>query len=291
LGVGTDSGTRARRRARNESVWRLGPELAVQAPAGSLLTQAINEVFGLFAAPGYLEEERRIALDVRGGDRGALRLYVDRAPVMRVPSEEALAPALEAMLVGLAVRSRRSCAALHASSVELDGKGVMMLAEKGSGKSTLSYQLTLDGATYLGDEIAFVRFLDRRLEAFPKSVTIKRGAFDLFPRSRVHTDPIRGPVRYLRPQNVPADAEYSTNIDLLILPRWTEQADAVHLVELSPGETALELVRQSFGGLDRDPRTIALIAQLARVPAFRMIYADTAAASMAIRHLIHRFDS
>jgi hypothetical protein len=290
VGLGTDSGARVRRSdaADDVCVWRLGPELAVKTRSGSSLVQAIDEVFGLFAASTIDQEERTISLELKRGDRGALRLYVDNVPIVRIADETALSPAIEATLVGFAVRSRKGMAAFHAAGVEIDGRGVLLLGSKGSGKSTLSYQLAVEGARYLGDEIAFVRFLDRGLEAFPKAVTLKQAGFHLFPRTPVHNDPIRGPVRYLRPPNVPLDPEWSTTIGVLILPRWSADVEQVEVTELAPGEAALELVKQSFGGLDRDPRALSLIARLSRVPAYRMVYPDVASGAAAVLHLTRR---
>ncbi|MCK6552936.1 hypothetical protein L6R52_44340, partial [Myxococcota bacterium] len=195
-----------------------------------------------------------------------------------------LAPTLEAMLVGWSVRTRADAAALHTGAVELAGRAVLLVGGKGSGKSTLAAYLggAPDGASYLGDELSFVRYGSTAVDAFPKAATLKRGSFALFPESETHVDLIRGFVRYHLPPRRAPSAAHVVPIVMTIFPRWTEGAAEVVATELDPAEVSLLLVSQSFGGLERDPRMLPLVARLAQLPAFRLEYPDSASAAAAV---------
>lgn len=266
-------------------MWQLGPNAVVSASCVGPLHRAVDSVFENFRTDPARDDGsiRPLELDARMDGSGALQLFASGAPIVRAESAEALAPLLEGSLLGYAVRTRRDAAAFHAGSVVIEGRGVMMLGPKGSGKSTLSLYLAKNGANYLSDELALVRFEDAKLLAFPKSVTVKQGAFHLFPElsaEPTHQDPVRGPIRYYRARS---GAVQEHPVDLIVLPRFNAELDAPRISKLSPSETALELVQQAFGGLERGaPRTLDLVGRLAMVPAIRLEFPSCGSAEEAI---------
>jgi hypothetical protein len=270
-----------------ERAWRLGGAAHVFARKDSVLPEAIDRVFGAMAVNALERRaERVLSLDARPVDGGALRIYANGLPIVRVRADEELAPTLEGTIAGFAVRTRDDAAAFHAASLEIDGRGVMLPGQKGSGKSTLALALALERtATYLGDELAFIRFDDRRMEAFPKAVTLKEGSFSLFPEADTFRDPLRGPVRYHHPENC-APAGHIVDLDLIVFPRYVPEAEEPCATEVEPAQTAFELIRHCFGGLERDPRTMSSIAAISRVPAFEITFSDPAAAGRAIRAIL-----
>lgn len=277
-----------------ERSWRLGPDVRVHAK-GILLRHAIDTVFANLAEHGDDAEhtvdqpaapaKTSLTFELRRVDKGRLRLFANNLPIVSLADELELTPALEGTLIGCAVRKRLDSAALHAGAVEIGGDGVLLAGSKGSGKSTLVLTLAGDGARYLGDEIAFVRFEDATLDAFPKAVTLKEGSFSLFPEVTTYNDPVRGRVRYHRPASA-VSVGHRTAIDLIVFPTWSgEQGDA-KVSEVPAAEVALELIRASFGGLERDRRMLSLVRRLAQVPAYRVEYGDALAASAAIKSLL-----
>jgi HPr kinase/phosphorylase len=56
---------------------------------------------------------------------------------------------------------------LHATCVSLDGKGVLLLGEPGSGKSDLALRLIDGGAMLVADDQVLVRLAEGRLHASP----------------------------------------------------------------------------------------------------------------------------
>jgi hypothetical protein len=272
-----------------ERAWWLGGSTHVFARKDSALPEAIDRVFGAMAV-NELEHRvtRVLSLDARLIDRGALRIYANGLPIVRVRAGEELAPTLEGTISGFAVRTRDDAAAFHAASILVDGHAVMLPGAKGSGKSTLALALALEGAaTYLGDEVAFVGFDDHALQAFPKAATLKEGSFSLFAEVETFMDPIRGPVRYHRPDNAAA-VGHRARISAIAFPRFCVGGPEAAERPLDPAQTAFELVRQSFGGLERDRRMMSLVAALSEIPAFIVEYSNASAAGRLIQHIVER---
>jgi hypothetical protein len=264
-----------------ERAWRLSETTEVFARRDSILPEAIDRVFGALSVVEHAHRVQRILnLDMRPAGQGAIRIFANGLPIARVGSNDELSPMLEAMIAGFAVRTRDDAAAFHAASVEIGGRAVLLPGGKGSGKSTLAVALALTKQSrgcYFGDEVAFVRFLDHALEAFPKSATLKQGVFGLFPESRTFFDPIRGPVRYLEPARTAKGGDVAP-IGLVVFPRWLRDGPEVQVERIEPGEAAFDLVRACFGGLERDPRTLRAVASLSMLPAYRLDFWNTAAA-------------
>ncbi|HVL04395.1 MAG TPA: hypothetical protein VM388_00260 [Acidimicrobiales bacterium] len=51
----------------------------------------------------------------------------------------------------------RGCVALHASAVDVEGTALLLMGERGAGKSTLATALCLEGARLLADDITYLR--------------------------------------------------------------------------------------------------------------------------------------
>jgi len=268
-----------------ERSWRLGPDVIVHAK-GILLRHAIDTVFANLASEDVpATAKTSLVFELRRIEKGRLRLFANGLPIVSLSDELELAPALEGTLIGCAVRKRSDSAALHAATLEVGGSGVMLAGSKGSGKSTLVLSLAAEGARYLGDEIAFVRYDDAMIDAFPKSVTLKEGSFPLFPEVTTYNDPVRGRVRYHRPISA-VSVGHRTSIDMIVFPTWSGEQGPARVSEVPAAEVALELIRASFGGLERDRRMLSLVRRLAQVPAYRIEYGDARAASEAIKKLL-----
>ncbi len=80
-----------------------------------------------------------------------------------------------AMNLQMALGERRFLL-LHASSVEKDGKVLIMTGESGSGKSTLSALLASRGWRFMGDEFALIDPISGDVYPFPRPVSLKNEA-------------------------------------------------------------------------------------------------------------------
>ena len=77
-----------------------------------------------------------------------------------------------AMNLQMALGERRFLL-LHASSVEKDGKTLIITGESGSGKSTLSALLGNDGWRFMGDEFALIDPVTGWAHPFPRPISLK----------------------------------------------------------------------------------------------------------------------
>jgi hypothetical protein len=256
--------------------WQLAPGVSVTAETSTPEARAMDVVFGRFAAPG---DGARLTTEPL---HGKVRVILDGVPLFTA-AVDALAPVLEGALIGWAVRSQRDAAAFHAGCVAWGERAVLLVGDKGRGKSTLAAALGAT-ASYLGDEVAFVRFSDGTMIPFPKAATLKQGSFDCFPARETWHDPVRGPVRYVMPDGEPGDAAISPA--LVVFPRWTAEASGATVELLDPERTALGLVRQTFGGLSRDARTLEVVTRLARLPAYTITYSTLDDATAAVAGLV-----
>lgn len=68
---------------------------------------------------------------------------------------------------------------LHASSVEKDGRVLVMTGESGSGKSTLAALLGERGWRFMGDEFALLDLDSGAILPFPRLVSLKNRAIDV----------------------------------------------------------------------------------------------------------------
>ena len=95
---------------------------------------------------------------------------------------------------------------LHASSVERDGKALLMTGASGSGKSTLSAILGERGWRFMGDEFALLDMGTGLLHPFPRAVSLKNQAIlvleEIVGAKRfgpVLRNTPKGTIRHLRP--------------------------------------------------------------------------------------------
>jgi hypothetical protein len=268
--------------------WQLGPSLHVHA-CGTLLHDAMDALFGTMAIGAEPSPKPWLLLELARDPAGRLRLFANGIPIVTIEDPAELTPLIEGLVVGCTVRARPDVAAFHAAAVELAGRGVLLAGDKGSGKSTLALALSKHGARYLADEVTLVHYADLCLEAFPKAVTIKQGAFKMFSdETATHHDLLRGPLRYHRPQNA-ASIGFRTHTDAIIFPAWSKDQKTTEVSRLSRPEITLELVMCTFGGLERDPRVPELLRGLSGRPAYRLRYATTAGAIEALDRLVATF--
>jgi hypothetical protein len=201
-------------------------------------------------------------------------LLVNGVPTLRILSSDELAPAIEGLLVGWAVRTRGSCLALHGAGAASSGRTVVLVGPSGAGKSSTCLSLALRGARYLGDEVVFIREADLALEPFPKAITLKRGSFHLAPKSESHADPARGPIRYFRPAHSARMGDTAAPAAMLVFPRYDRDCAQTRITRMSPEETAFRLVEQTFGGTARMPGTFTTLARLAADGAYALEFSN-----------------
>ncbi|MEO8304436.1 MAG: HprK-related kinase A [Betaproteobacteria bacterium] len=111
---------------------------------------------------------------------------------------------------------------LHAAVLERDGLAMLMPADTGSGKSTLSAALSWRGWRLLSDEMAIFSFADGSMRPNPRPVSLKNNAIGVIaafePRatiSRVYSGTPKGDIAYMK-----APVEAVARFQEGAIPRW-----------------------------------------------------------------------
>lgn len=125
----------------------------------------------------------------------------DAAPL---PLRHGLLAAEMGMNLQMALGQRRYLL-LHASTVERDGRALLMTGESGAGKSTLAALLGERGWRLLGDEFALFGLDDGLLRPFPRAISLKNEAIALFANQDERLGPVlegtpKGDIRHLQPK-------------------------------------------------------------------------------------------
>ena len=154
---------------------------------GSAWRQPVEELTRLYA--GYPDRHDAIAdFTVRLQPTGPLRRWV--RPSIFITGDHGLADAAPMSLahgllaaemgmnLQMALGWRRHLL-LHASSVEKDGRALVMTGESGSGKSTLAALLGERGWRLMGDEFALLDLDSGAILPFPRLVSLKNQAIDV----------------------------------------------------------------------------------------------------------------
>lgn len=207
-----------------------------------------------------------------------------------VSLEHGLIAAEMAMNLQMALGERRFLL-LHASSVERDGKVLIITGESGSGKSTLSALLMGEGWRFLGDEFALIDPATGLAHPFPRPVSLKNEAVAVvekaLPGGRFGP-PIpgtpKGDIRHLVP-----DAASLSTMDrpgqpaLILFPRY---GAAPEIRDVGQGECFVRLTQASTNYTALGETGFDALTRLVReVPAIAIDYPDTATALKQVEAL------
>jgi HprK-related kinase A len=188
-----------------------------------------------------------------------------------------------AMNLQMALGQRRYLL-LHASTVERDGRALLMTGESGSGKSTLAALLGERGWRLMGDEFALLDPYTGQIHAFPRAISLKNAAIDVMaaevPAERfgpVLAGTPKGTIRHLRPAaDAIARMDDTATPALLLFPRF---GFAPALRGIGAAEVFVRLTQASTnyvamgeGGFN------ALTSLVKTLPTCAIDYPDTAAA-------------
>jgi len=140
---------------------------------------------------------------------------------------------------------------IHASSVEKDGRAVVMTGESGSGKSTLAALLGERGWRFMGDEFALIDFATGAIHPFPRLISLKNEAIGAM-RAEVKEDGRFGPLlsdtpkgeiaHLIPPAGAIARMDEAAMPALLLFPRFGHAAD---VRAVSQGEAFMRLTQAS----------------------------------------------
>jgi HprK-related kinase A len=170
----------------------------------------------------------------------------DAAPL---PLTQGLLAAEMGMNLQMALGWRRHLL-LHASSVEKEGKALIMTGLSGSGKSTLSGMLAERGWRFMGDEFALLSLDSGEIAPFPRLISLKNKAIEamqkLAPADRFGPEmkaTPKGDIRHLvPPKEAIARMDETARPALLLFPRF---GHAPELRDMGQAEIFVRLTQAS----------------------------------------------
>lgn len=182
---------------------------------------------------------------------------------------------------------------LHASTVERDGKALLMTGTSGSGKSTLAAILGERGWRFMGDEFALLDMESGRLHAFPRAVSLKNQSIYVMEEivAAERFGPLlrgtpKGTIRHLRPnERAIAHMAEASAPALILFPRFGSDLDAA-VRPVGQAEVFVRLTQASTNYLSLGERGFTALAGLVTsLPARAVDYPDTESAVRQIEAL------
>lgn len=160
---------------------------------------------------------------------------------------------------------------LHAAVVEKNGRGIILPAPPGSGKSTLCAALVCRGWRLLSDELTLVRHDDGLLVPLPRPVSLKNASIDVI--GAFAPDAVFGPlahgtakgtVGHIRAPRASIERAHECAAPLaIVFPRW-EAGAATRLTPLSRARTFMRVADNAFNYLvlgERGFRTLGALVE------------------------------
>jgi HprK-related kinase A len=185
---------------------------------------------------------------------------------------------------------------LHASSVERDGRALLMTGESGAGKSTLAALLAERGWRLMGDEFVLLDPTTGQVWAFPRAISLKNEAIDVMtaqlPADRfgpVLDGTPKGTIRHLRPDACAIAAmDIPATPALLLFPRY---GFAEALRGVGAAEVFVRLTQASTNYVAMGESGFNALRELVEsVPACAIDYPDTASAVSLVERLWAELD-
>ena len=160
---------------------------------------------------------------------------------------------------------------LHASSMEVDGTGVIFPGQSGSGKSTLTAGLLTRGWRYLCDEFALIHADTLDLHPYPRAICIKKPSYPVIESlglmlhgNRHYWKGFKGSVGFINPVDAHPDAiGRACPIRFVIFPKYREGAKPT-LIPISRAEAAFALHQVCFNLLSCQALGLDVLAAMIR---------------------------
>ena len=279
-----------------EMEWKLesGSTLQTKLAQRTVSISATNEKLmkpleSLFCVFGRGTDQTDIAIEILQLD-GQMLFRNNRGGITRCQLN-GLAPAIKADLTERIILRDQPDFALHAASLTLKEKGLILCGQPGIGKSTLALHLMDGGFRYCGDDIVLIS-PDGRAQGLPFAPTVKPGAWEAISRicddldhAVVHDRADGMRVRYLPLTNV---HEGSFAAAWIVFLNRIGGA-AADLTPLGQIETMGRVIGGSFAASGRlsQKAFAALNKILAGAKSFELTYADAADAKRKLIDLCH----
>ncbi len=142
----------------------------------------LEAVYGSFSAPnGPGAAEPALDYSVERDAEGGFVLRRDPGQTVHAPSDGLFLFHFEKDLTIELQRRRSDLYFLHAAALERDGRGLLLVAESGAGKSTTTWGLLHHGFRYASDELAPIDLARREVHGFPHALCLKTDPPEPYP--------------------------------------------------------------------------------------------------------------
>lgn len=123
---------------------------------------------------------------------------------------------------------------VHSAALERDGKALILPGPPGTGKSTLCAALASRGWRLLSDELLLLSFVDQRIAAIPRPISLKNDSIEIIRRFEPSTiigpelaDTAKGRVAHMRaPRDSVERAGETADSAWIVFPKYTPSATA-----------------------------------------------------------------
>ena len=231
----------------------------------------------------------KVAVDFEPTEEGIVIHWNGKPVQMAVPAPQLATFLQEKMMTG-AYQAAKYLIALHAGSVEKDGRVVILPATAESGKTTLTATLVARGYRLFSDEVTSLDY-EGQAHPLPFCMNIKEGSWPVlaadYPELQnreTHKRFDGQNIRFLPPKNMHTGRQKASHI---VFPRYTPGA-ATTLTPLSAKEALARIKDASYQvQYNMDERKFEKILQnLIALPKYELLYSDRDEAVRAIDGLI-----
>jgi hypothetical protein len=232
--------------------------------------------------PAQAEELPILELQVTAGVDAKFTISVDGSAVYSNLGIDLTLQALMTEAISRLVSVCERGLVIHAGALAQDGKAVLLCAQGGSGKSTLSAWLTADGLQYLTDEVIEIPLAmnGSQVNTFPRSIFLKRGSAFVWQQHLTQPESPRflrfsDDAAWIDPQLFqPAPPAAQSDPRLLVFPRYVPWA-ALQVQKLTTAETLFRVMQNVTNARNLPRHGLDAATQLAqRVQAYTLTYSD-----------------
>ncbi len=274
-----------------ERVWYLADEVAygVHYPDDAFRARfhPVFEHLHIDREPEHMRN--RVAVDFERGDDGWVIRWNGKPVQISVPEPQLATFLQEKMMTG-AYQASKYLIALHAGSVEKDGRVVVLPATAESGKTTLTATLVARGWRLFSDEVTSLDY-EGLVHPLPFCMNIKEGSWPIlsgdYPHlmeREVHKRFDGQSIRFLPPANMSAGRQKASHI---VFPRYTPGAQTT-LTPLTAKDALARIKEASYQvQYNMDERKFEkILANLIALPKYELTFSDRDEAVRAIDELI-----
>lgn len=185
--------------------------------------------------------------------RGPYTLHSDGGHDFQVEHSYEVLPHLEWFINWQIIHNRHDYVQLHASSLEVDGRALILPGNPGRGKSTLTAGLLARGWSYLCDEFALIEPDTLTIQPFPRALCMKEASFPVVDRLGLtiyrktpYQKATKGRVGFLNPLDIRANVVgQPSRVRWVVFPEYIPGSTPT-LEPMTRSQGAYELARQCF---------------------------------------------